>query len=69
MSVKASPISKTASVLIIVIGIFVLLTGLVAGVLGNVVAGVSFIVLGVILYLLLIRFTKKLRREISDAAG
>ena len=65
MSVKASPISRTASILIVVIGAFVLLTGLLAGVLANVVAGVSFIVLGVALYLLLARFTKKLRAEIS----
>ncbi|MDE1857489.1 MAG: hypothetical protein KGI26_00265 [Thaumarchaeota archaeon] len=67
MSVKVSPISKTAAILIIVIGAFVLLTGLVAGVLVNEVAGAAFILLGVVLYAMLLRFARKLRSEVSGA--
>ncbi len=66
MSVKASPVSKTAATLIIVLGIFVLLTGIVAGALVNEVFGAAFIVLGLGLYGLLLRFTRKLRTEVSS---
>lgn len=67
MSVRASPISKTAALLIIAIGIFVLFAGLVAGVIANDVAGVVFIVLGVVLYRLLFRFARKLQKEFEEA--
>ncbi|MDG6989313.1 MAG: hypothetical protein JRN21_08360 [Nitrososphaerota archaeon] len=67
MAVKASPISKTAAVLIILMGAFVLFTGLVAGDLASDVAGTAFIVLGVALYGLLSRFTRKLKGEVVDA--
>ena len=63
MAVKASPISRTAAVLIMVIGAFVLVAGVAAGSLANEVAGTAFIVLGLALYGLLLRFTKKLREE------
>ena len=63
MAVRASPISKTAAILIVVVGLFVLLTGLVAGVVTTEVEGTVFVVLGVALYGLLRRFTRKLRRE------
>lgn len=69
MAVRASPVSKTAAILIIVIGVFVLFTGLVASVLANEVAGVAFIALGLALYGLLLRFTKRLRTEISGTAS
>ena len=65
MSVRASPISKTASVLIMIIGAFVLLTGVAAGVVVNVVAGAAFMVLGVALYGLLQRFARRLREEVA----
>ncbi|MDG6902435.1 MAG: hypothetical protein JRM80_10830 [Nitrososphaerota archaeon] len=68
MSVRVSPISKSAAILIIVIGAFVLLTGLVAGVLLNEVVGAAFMLLGVILYGLLLRLTRKLRSDDSRAA-
>lgn len=61
MSVNASPISKTAAVLIILVGAFVLFAGLVAEDLASDVAGAVFIVLGVALYGLLSRFTRKLK--------
>ena len=67
MSVRVSPISKSAAVLIVVIGAFVLLTGLVAGVLVNEVVGVAFMVLGVMLYALLLRLTRRLRSDVSRA--
>jgi len=66
MSVRASPISKTAAILIVAIGLFVLLGGFVTGDLTSYIAGTAFVVLGVILYLILMWFTKKLRREIGE---
>jgi len=66
MSVRVSPISKIAAILIIAVGGFVLLAGFVTGELASYIAGSAFIVLGVILYMLLIWFTRKLRREISE---
>ncbi|HYA56132.1 MAG TPA: hypothetical protein VED22_04960 [Nitrososphaerales archaeon] len=66
MSVRVSPISKIAAVLIIAIGAFVLLAGYATGELGSYIAGSAFIVLGVALYVLLIWFTRRLRREISE---
>ena len=66
MSVRVSPISKVAAILIIVVGAFVLLAAFVTGDLASYIAGSAFVVLGVVLYLLLIWFTRKLRREISE---
>jgi len=66
MSVRVSPISKVAAILIIAVGAFVLLAAFATGDLASYIAGSAFIVLGVILYLLLIWFTRKLRREISE---
>jgi len=66
MSVRVSPVSKIAAILIIAIGAFVLLGGFVTGDLASYIAGSAFVVLGVVLYLLLIWFTRKLRREISE---
>jgi len=67
VSVRASPISKTAALLIIALGVFTLFAGLVAGVVVNEIAGVAIIVLGLVLYRLLFRFARKLERQISDA--
>ncbi len=66
MSVRVSPISKVAAILIIAVGGFVLLGGFVTGELASYVAGSAFVVLGVVLYFLLIWFTRKLRREIGE---
>jgi Flp pilus assembly protein TadB len=66
VSVRASPISKTAALLIIALGVFTLFAGLVAGVLVNDIAGVVIIVLGLFLYRLLFRFARKLERQIDD---
>ena len=66
MSVRVSPVSKLAAILIIAVGAFVLLAGFVTGELASYVAGSAFIALGVILYILLIWFTGKLRREINE---
>jgi len=65
-TVRVSPISKTAAILIIGIGAFVLLAAFVTGELASYIAGTAFIVLGVVLYLILIRFTRKLQREITE---
>ena len=53
MSVKVSPISRFASLLIILIGVFTLLAGWATGVLEDDIAGIAFIILGVVLYRLL----------------
>jgi membrane protein implicated in regulation of membrane protease activity len=66
MAVRVSPISRTAAILIVAVGAFVLFAGIVAGVPASDVAGVAFIVLGVILYWLLYRFTRNLQRKISE---
>jgi membrane protein implicated in regulation of membrane protease activity len=66
MSVRVSPISRTAAILIIAIGAFVLLGAVVTGDLASYIAGSAFVILGVVLYLLLIWFTRKLRREIGE---
>jgi membrane protein implicated in regulation of membrane protease activity len=65
--VRVSPISKTAAILIIAVGVFVLFGGLVTGIIASDIAGVAFIALGVVLYRLLFRFTEKLEREIGEA--
>lgn len=67
MAVRASPISKTAALLIIAVGIFTLVSGLVTGALASEVAGAAFVILGVVLYRLLFRFARKLEREIGEA--
>ncbi len=67
LQVRISPISRTAAILIIAIGAFVLLAGLSTGELAYDVAGIAFLVLGLILYRLLYRFTRKLQKEISEA--
>jgi hydrogenase/urease accessory protein HupE len=69
LSVRASPISKTAAILIIVVGVFVLFTGVAAGVPANEVAGIVFIALGVALYGLLLKFTRRVRTDFSGSVG
>ena len=66
MSVRVSPISKVAAILIIAVGAFVLLAGYATGDLASYIAGSAFVALGVVLYILLVWFTRKLRREISE---
>ena len=41
--------------------------GLVTGALASDIAGGAFVVLGVVLYLLLYKFTRKLQKEIAEA--
>ncbi len=67
MAVRVSPISRTAAILIIAVGLFVLLAGLSTGEVASDVSGVAFIALGIFLYLFLLRFTRKLGKEIDDA--
>jgi membrane protein implicated in regulation of membrane protease activity len=67
VKVRVSPISRTAAILIIAIGIFVLTGGVVTGTLASDIAGGAFVVLGVALYYILYRFTRKLEREFSTA--
>ena len=67
MSVRVSPISKTAAFLIIAVGAFVLLAGVTTAEVAYDISGVVFILLGLVLYLVLLRFTRKLSREIEEA--
>lgn len=67
VKVRASPVSKTAAILIIAVGVFVLTAGLATDTLASDIAGGAFLVLGVVLYYLLLRFTKKLEREFAEA--
>ncbi len=60
MSVRVSPISQLAAILIIVLGVFTLFFV-------NQIAGIAFLALGAILYALLYRFTAKLNAEIGKA--
>lgn len=66
MSVRVSPISKMAAILIIGVGAFVLFAAFVTGELASYITGTAFIVLGVLLYVILIRFTRKLAKEIGE---
>ena len=66
LSVRASPVSKTAAILIIAVGAFVFLTGVVASDLTSEVTGAAFIALGFALYGLLKRFTRRLRTEVAE---
>jgi membrane protein implicated in regulation of membrane protease activity len=67
LTFRASPVSRTAAILIIAVGAFVLFTGLVADIVASDVAGVAFIVLGVFLYWLLYRVTPRLDRNARAA--
>jgi membrane protein implicated in regulation of membrane protease activity len=67
LAVRVSPISRTAAILIMAVGAFVLIAGLSTGEVGYDVSGVVFLALGVVLYLVLIRFTRNLGRQIEEA--
>jgi membrane protein implicated in regulation of membrane protease activity len=69
LAVRVSPISRTAAILIIAVGAFVLLAGLSTGEVTSEVAGVVFVGLGVFLYAFLLRFTRNLERKIGEAQG
>ena len=68
MAVRVSPVSRFAAILIMALGVFTLIAGVVADVAANVVAGVAFTILGVALYLLLYRFSRRVRGELEKAA-
>ena len=60
MPVRVSPVSRTAAVLIIVIGIITF-------VLVNSITGIAFMALGAALYLLLYKFRSKLEADLGRA--
>jgi hypothetical protein len=62
MSVRVSPISRAAAILIILLGIITYWAV-------NSIAGIAFIALGAFLYLLLYRFRAKLAQELEGAQG
>jgi hypothetical protein len=53
MSVRVSPVSRAAALLIVVIGVFMLAVGQTTRVLEDSVAGTAFIILGIVLHGLL----------------
>ncbi len=70
MPLRVSRVSRLAALSIVVVGAFTLVAGLATGLAEDTVAGSAFVVLGVILYGLLYRFTRKVEREISkERAG
>ncbi|HZW84536.1 MAG TPA: hypothetical protein VFE91_01360 [Nitrososphaerales archaeon] len=67
MSVRVSPISRTAAIVILAIGVFTLFTGVVADIVENEIAGVAIIALGIFLYRLLYRFSDRVSKEVREA--
>lgn len=67
MSLRVSPISRTAAILIIVLGAFTLFAGYVADVQVNEIVGAAIIALGVVMYRLLFMFTRKVESEVRRA--
>jgi hypothetical protein len=68
MSVRVSPVSKTAAIIIIALGLFLLFGGLAAQDEYDTIAGFAVTVLGLFLYRLLFRFTRKVKRELEEGA-
>jgi ABC-type uncharacterized transport system permease subunit len=66
LSVRVSPISRTAAILIILLGLFLLAGGIASMELDSIVAGIAVTVLGVALDILLYRFTRKVKRELEE---
>lgn len=62
MPLVVSPVSRLASILLIALGIFTLVFVLA-------IAGILIIILGVILYWLLYRFSARVEREIKGKGG
>lgn len=60
MSLRVSPISRLAAILLIVLGIFTFVFVLP-------ILGILIIILGLVLYWLLYRFSAKVERELKDA--
>jgi len=63
MPVSVSPISRTASLLIIALGVFTLFVGQVTGILADSVAGAAFIILGIILNRVLYRLGRQVKQS------
>lgn len=60
MSVRVSPVSRGAALMIIVVGVFTYIFV-------NDIAGIAFLLLGVILYWLLYRFARRIEHEVKEA--
>jgi membrane protein implicated in regulation of membrane protease activity len=66
LSLKVSRVSRMAALLIIALGIFTLVVGLASAFLEDTIAGIAFVILGVFLYSLLFRFTRRVEHEIDE---
>jgi membrane protein implicated in regulation of membrane protease activity len=69
VSVRVSPISKAAAILLVILGVFTLIAGLSTGVLESTIIGFAITLLGLVLYRLLHRFSKRLDEEIRTGKG
>lgn len=68
MSVRVSPISKAAAIMIMALGVFTLIGGLATGFLILLTSGIAITALGVVLYGLLYKFTRRVQREVTNGA-
>jgi drug/metabolite transporter (DMT)-like permease len=68
LSIRVSPISKWAAIIIVFLGLFLLVGGVASAEDDSIVAGVAVTVLGVVLYSLLFRFARKVQRELDEGA-
>ena len=65
VSVRVTPVSRAAAILMIILGVFTLIAGLSTGIEVNTIAGIAIIILGLGMYQLLYKFTRKVEREID----
>jgi membrane protein implicated in regulation of membrane protease activity len=66
LTLRVSRVSRTAAILIILLGILTLAAGIATAMVSETVAGVAFLVLGIFLYWFLYRFTRRVEREITE---
>jgi hypothetical protein len=62
LSVRVSPISKSAAIMLMALGVF-------TAIFVNPFLGALIVVIGVVLYRLLFRFTAKVQRELDEAGA
>ncbi len=66
--IRVSPVSKVAAIMIMALGVFTLVGGLATGYRILLGSGIGITALGIALYILLYKFTRKVFREVAKAA-